>query len=50
MEVNENASVEDVVRIVGLGSDKREELDLGLNDRVYFTIIRSQWNGYVAAL
>lgn len=43
MEVNENASVEDVVNIVGLKSDEDETLTLGTNDVVRFTIIRSQY-------
>jgi hypothetical protein len=50
MEVNEDATTEQVARIVGLESDKDVELTLGTNDRVYFIIKRSQWNGYVAAL
>jgi hypothetical protein len=49
-EVNENATTEQVIRIVGLVSDKAADLDIGANDRVYFIIKRSQWNGYVAAL
>lgn len=49
-EVNENATTEQVIRIVGLVSDKAPDLDIGTNDRVYFIIKRSQWNGYVAAL
>lgn len=50
MEVNEDASVEDVLQVVGLASDDRDELTLGANDRVYFEIIRSQWRPTLAAL
>lgn len=50
MEINENATAEQVARITGLVSDIDVELELGLNDRVEFTFKRSQWNGFVAAL
>ena len=50
MEVNENATTEQVFRILGLKSDKDVELELGLNDRVYGIFTRSQWNNYRAAL
>jgi len=49
MEVNENAVVEEVFKIIGLASDKREELDLGLNDRVYGYFTRSSYNRYRGA-
>jgi len=50
MEINENATTEQVARITALGSDIEVDLDLGANDRVEFTFKRSQWNGFVAAL
>lgn len=43
MEVDENASVEDVLCIVGLKSDEDPKLALGTNDIVRFVIIRSQY-------
>lgn len=50
MEVNENATTEQVIQIIGLKSDVDPALELGTNDRVFFTIIRSQFDGRVAAL
>lgn len=49
MQVNENAVVEEVFKIIGNASDKREELDLGLNDRVYGYFTRSSYNRYRGA-
>jgi len=49
MEINENASVEDVVMITALVSDIREEIDIGLNDRVEFMFIRSSYYPVLAA-
>ena len=48
MEVNENSTNEDVIQIVGLVSDDREELALGTNDRVYFVILRSAFRPTLA--
>ncbi len=50
MELNEDASVEDVCQIVRLLSDYRAELELGANDRVQFVFKRSQFSGILAAL
>lgn len=49
MEVNENATTEDVIQVVGLQSDDDADLTLGTNDRVYFVIHRSQWYPTLAA-
>ena len=49
MEINEDASVEDVVLIHALISDIREEVDIGLNDRVEFEFIRSSFYPVLAA-
>lgn len=49
MEINEDASVEDVVQILALVSDIREEIDIGLNDRVEFHFIRSSFYPVLAA-
>ena len=48
MQVNENASVEDVLQIIGLKSDVDADFTIGTNDRVFFTITRSQYDGRVA--
>ena len=48
MEVNENATTEDVIQIVGLSSDKSNDLTLGTNDRVEFIILRSAYNPVLA--
>ncbi len=50
MEVNENASVEDVICIVGLRSDEDPKLTIGTNDRVRFVIIRSQYYPVLAVI
>jgi predicted RecA/RadA family phage recombinase len=50
MEVNENASVEDVLQIVRLRSDYDIDLALGANDRVEFVIKRSQYVALLAAI
>ena len=42
MEVNENATTEDVLQIVGFRSDEDPNYELGLNDRIRFVILRSQ--------
>lgn len=49
MEINENATTEDVAQIIGLASDDREELDIGTNDRVYFVWLRSAFHPALAA-
>ena len=49
MEVNENATTEDVIQIVALSSDKTNDLTLGTNDRVEFIILRSQFYPALAA-
>lgn len=49
MEINENASVEDVLMITALSSDDFNELDLGLNDRAEFMFIRSSYYPVLAA-
>ena len=49
MEINADASVEDVVLIHALVSDIREEIDIGLNDRVEFEFIRSSFYPVLAA-
>lgn len=46
MEVDEDASAKAVIRIVELDP----ESDIGENGRVHFIIVRSQYNGFVAAL
>jgi hypothetical protein len=46
MEVNENATTEAVIRIVGLHPSD----EVGTNGRVYFVVEKSTFNGYVAAL
>jgi len=48
--VNENASVEDVICIVGLRSDEDPKLTIGTNDRVRFVIIRSQYYPVLAVI
>lgn len=50
MEVNENASAEDILVIVGWASDNSPHLDLGANDRAQFKIIRSQYYPVLAAI
>lgn len=45
MEINENATATNVVRIVGLRSDDDASLAIGTNDRVLFTIENSQFDG-----
>lgn len=50
MEINENASVEDVVQIVRLMSDISADLTIGANDRVQFIFKRSQFSGILAAI
>lgn len=51
MEVDENASVEDVIQIVRLRSDYDPiNYDIGTNDRVEFVIIRSQYASLLAAI
>ncbi len=50
MELNEDASVEDVAQIVRLVSDVRDDLEQGLNDRVQFIWKRSQFSGILAAI
>lgn len=49
MEVNENATTEDVIQVVGLKSDEDPNLALGANDRVRFIILRSQFAPLLAA-
>ena len=46
MEVNEDATTEQVIRIVELDPNS----EIGTNGRVRFVINRSQYNGYTAAL
>jgi len=50
MEINENASVEDVVQVVGLKSDEDINFSIGTHDRVRFVIIRSQYAGLLAGI
>jgi hypothetical protein len=47
MEVNENATTEDVIQIVGENPD--QDTPVGLNSRVYFIILRSYWYPVLAA-
>jgi len=49
MEVNENATTEDVIQIVGLRSDEDPNYTLGTNDRVRFVMLRSQFHPALAA-
>ncbi len=49
MEINENATTEDVAQIVGLESDVSDDLALGTNDRVHFIWLRSSYNPVLAA-
>lgn len=49
MEVNENATTEDVIQVVGLRSDEDIDLALGTNDRVRFIVLRSQFYPALAA-
>tara|TARA_R110002126_G_scaffold47086_2_gene131906 strand:+ start:70 stop:558 length:489 start_codon:yes stop_codon:yes gene_type:complete len=49
MEINENATTEDVIHIVGWRSDEDPKLALGLNDIGKFVIIRSQYYPALAA-
>jgi len=49
MEVNENATTEDVIQVVGLRSDEDPEYTLGTNDRVRFVVLRSQFYPALAA-
>ena len=49
MEVNENAVVEEVFKIIANKSDVAPDLDLGLNDRVYGYFTRSSYNRYRGA-
>jgi len=49
MEVNENATTEDVIQIVGLKSDEDPKLTLGTNDIVRFVVLRSQFYPALAA-
>jgi len=44
-EVNEDASATNVLRAVGIRSDDDPGLDIGLNDRILFTIENSQFDG-----
>lgn len=45
MEINEDATSTNVVRIVGLRSDNDPAYAIGTNDRVLFTIENSQFDG-----
>jgi hypothetical protein len=45
MEINENATSTNVIRIVGLRSDDDPAYTIGTNDRVLFTIEKSQFDG-----
>ena len=49
MEVNENATTEDVIQITGIRSDEDVTTALGLNDIVRFVILRSQYYPVLAA-
>ena len=49
MEINENATTEDVIHIVGWKSDEDPKLALGANDIGRFIIIRSQYCPMLAA-
>lgn len=49
MEVNENAVVEEVFKIIEVKSDTDPELEIGLNDRVYGYFTRSSYNRYRGA-
>ena len=49
MEVNEDATTEDVIQIVGLRSDEDPAYTLGTNDRVRFIVLRSQFYPALAA-
>jgi hypothetical protein len=50
MEINENAVVEQVVRILALDGDIDNLQTPGLNSQVLFSVARSQYDGLVAAL
>jgi len=43
MEVNENATTEDVLQIIGFRSDEDPNYELGLNDRIRVVVLRSQY-------
>lgn len=48
MEVNENATTEDVLQIIGFRSDEDPNYELGLNDRIRVVVLRSQYIPFLA--